>query len=193
MRCSSCRYENPPDARFCEQCGSPLETTGDSELSTGQQPAASNACPNCGAETRPGARFCEQCANPLPEEAVVLAAEPMAAREVAAPEQVAARTGGHPREVTRSVQPAAAMPEPVARSGRVCRACGYLNVPAARFCLDCGEALVWEQMPVQSGPSATSRVLGLIIRLVVSVLVASVTALATRYAVSFVIGSGLIP
>jgi len=193
MRCSSCRYENPPDARFCEQCGSPVKTTGDSQLSTEQRPAVSHACSKCGAETRPGARFCEQCASPLAEEAVVSAAELIAAEEVAASRQTTPSTSTQPEETARQVQPAAAMPEPVSRSGRVCRTCGYLNARAARFCLDCGEELVREQVPTQSGPSAASRVLGWIMRLVVSLLIASVTALATRYILSFMIGLGLIP
>jgi uncharacterized OB-fold protein len=193
MRCSSCRNENPVDARFCEQCGSPLKTTGDSQSSIGQQPVFSNACPKCGAETKPGTRFCEQCASPLPEEAEVLPTEPIATGEVAAPEQATMRTDQQSEAVAQPLRATAAMPEPVARSGRVCRTCGYLNVPAARFCLDCGEALLREPETIQSGPSTTSRVLGVVMRLLVSVLIASVTALATRYILSFVIGLGLIP
>jgi hypothetical protein len=193
MRCSSCRYENPLDARFCEQCGSPLDTVAEAASSTAQEAVVSSVCPTCGAQRRPGARFCEQCASPLPEEAEVLPAEPVTAAEVVAPKQVAPPAAQRDVEVAQPVQPAAAMPEPVARSGRVCRACGYLNARAARFCLDCGEALTREPAPTRSGPSAASRVLGLIMRLVVSLLIASVTALATRYIRSFVIGLGLIP
>src|SRR6516165_906398 len=45
MQCSSCKTDNPPDAAFCEQCGSKLEVV----------------CPACKAEVSPGARFCKKC------------------------------------------------------------------------------------------------------------------------------------
>src|SRR5215813_1146313 len=41
MRCTSCQTYNPPENRFCEQCGTPLEVH----------------CPQCGVTVRPGARF----------------------------------------------------------------------------------------------------------------------------------------
>jgi predicted amidophosphoribosyltransferase len=49
MICSSCQAANEADARFCEQCGQPLETR----------------CPACGTLARPGARFCRQCGQSL--------------------------------------------------------------------------------------------------------------------------------
>jgi class 3 adenylate cyclase/tetratricopeptide (TPR) repeat protein len=45
MQCLSCKTDNPPDAAFCEQCGSKLEVV----------------CPACKAEVSPGARFCKKC------------------------------------------------------------------------------------------------------------------------------------
>src|SRR6516162_1966127 len=45
MWCSSCQTDNPPDAAFCEQCGSKLELV----------------CPACKAAVSPGARFCKKC------------------------------------------------------------------------------------------------------------------------------------
>ena len=55
MRCPSCRYDNPLDGRFCEQCGSLLDSVEDSASPISQEPATSNVCPKCEAETRPGA------------------------------------------------------------------------------------------------------------------------------------------
>src|SRR5215472_7607777 len=45
MQCLSCKTDNPPDAGFCEQCGSKLEVV----------------CPACKAAVSPNARFCKKC------------------------------------------------------------------------------------------------------------------------------------
>jgi predicted ATPase/class 3 adenylate cyclase len=49
MTCPACHYANEGDARFCEQCGQPLET----------------ACPACGAQAGADARFCRLCGQNL--------------------------------------------------------------------------------------------------------------------------------
>ena len=48
MRCPRCRQDNPPQAKFCLECG------------TGLAPR----CAGCGAELTAGAKFCNQCGNP---------------------------------------------------------------------------------------------------------------------------------
>lgn len=45
MKCNHCGFDNEPDARFCEECGQPLDQT----------------CPNCGQAVKPGAKFCKHC------------------------------------------------------------------------------------------------------------------------------------
>jgi ribosomal protein L40E len=45
MRCSKCRTNNPPDNKFCGQCGNALRTL----------------CAKCGAENPPVSNFCGQC------------------------------------------------------------------------------------------------------------------------------------
>src|SRR6516225_480783 len=45
MQCPSCKTDNPPDAAFCEQCGSKLELV----------------CHACNAAVGPEARFCKKC------------------------------------------------------------------------------------------------------------------------------------
>jgi class 3 adenylate cyclase/tetratricopeptide (TPR) repeat protein len=46
VTCPSCRHENAPGARFCDQCAASLLPR----------------CPSCGAENAAAARFCNQCA-----------------------------------------------------------------------------------------------------------------------------------
>jgi class 3 adenylate cyclase/predicted ATPase len=45
MQCSSCEFDNAPQAKFCEACGAQL----------------TRACAGCGHPVSPGARFCSQC------------------------------------------------------------------------------------------------------------------------------------
>ncbi|MGD1029418.1 adenylate/guanylate cyclase domain-containing protein [Candidatus Binatus soli] len=49
MRCAKCGTDNAADARFCNQCATPL----------------SRACPKCARLNAPDAKFCAQCAAPL--------------------------------------------------------------------------------------------------------------------------------
>lgn len=49
MSCSICQANNPPHARFCSQCGSPLK----------------RCCPRCRTEVLPAARFCHACGDSL--------------------------------------------------------------------------------------------------------------------------------
>jgi class 3 adenylate cyclase/tetratricopeptide (TPR) repeat protein len=49
MQCSQCESENPPGAKFCVECASPL----------------ARRCPACRTEAPPAAKFCPECAAPL--------------------------------------------------------------------------------------------------------------------------------
>ncbi len=49
MLCLNCSYQNPDDARFCQNCGQPLE----------------RACTNCGTLNAPMAKFCKNCGTRL--------------------------------------------------------------------------------------------------------------------------------
>ena len=48
MRCPNCRTVNPPEAKFCLECGKRLAT-----------------CPNCGTVSQPMAKFCIECGTAL--------------------------------------------------------------------------------------------------------------------------------
>ncbi len=45
MQCLNCSYENPPDAKFCQNCGQSLQ----------------QKCPNCGTVNTATAKFCLNC------------------------------------------------------------------------------------------------------------------------------------
>ena len=49
MRCSRCRSENPPNKKFCGDCGAPF----------------AHHCLKCGADNPPGQRFCGDCGSAL--------------------------------------------------------------------------------------------------------------------------------
>jgi Double zinc ribbon len=49
MQCPRCHHENPPQARFCEECATPL----------------TRLCQSCGTLLSPSAKFCSACAHPV--------------------------------------------------------------------------------------------------------------------------------
>src|SRR6266540_6168606 len=49
MLCPSCQHENPPGSKFCNACGTKLDS----------------ACPQCGQVNPPGSRFCNECGTSL--------------------------------------------------------------------------------------------------------------------------------
>jgi adenylate cyclase len=49
MKCHNCSHDNPSDARFCQNCGQPLE----------------RVCPNCNTPNTSDAKFCKRCGTPL--------------------------------------------------------------------------------------------------------------------------------
>jgi class 3 adenylate cyclase/tetratricopeptide (TPR) repeat protein len=48
MRCQACQFENRADAKFCQECGTPLVLK----------------CVNCSTSVEPGAKFCVGCGRP---------------------------------------------------------------------------------------------------------------------------------
>jgi class 3 adenylate cyclase/tetratricopeptide (TPR) repeat protein len=49
MQCPKCRFDNPEDAKFCNECGGRLEL----------------ACPSCQKVNPPGSKFCSECGGSL--------------------------------------------------------------------------------------------------------------------------------
>ena len=54
MTCPNCQQDNPPDAGFCNNCGTALAAQ-----------AVAGVCPNCQQDNPPGARFCNSCGTTL--------------------------------------------------------------------------------------------------------------------------------
>ncbi len=63
MRCTGCRKENPPQAKFCLECGAALAFK----------------CATCGTELPAGAKFCLECGQSVN-------AQPVAASRFTSPE-----------------------------------------------------------------------------------------------------------
>jgi len=52
MRCPRCQHENPPQAKFCPECGARLALT----------------CAKCHAELPPSPKFCPECGEPVAQQ-----------------------------------------------------------------------------------------------------------------------------
>ena len=49
MKCPRCQHENPPQAKFCLECGARFAV----------------ACTQCGTQLPAGAKFCLECGKPM--------------------------------------------------------------------------------------------------------------------------------
>ncbi|HLL53336.1 MAG TPA: zinc ribbon domain-containing protein, partial [Myxococcaceae bacterium] len=67
MRCPSCQQENPPNAKFCVECATPMPL----------------ACAQCGTQIPRTAKFCPECAHPTALAKAAPPSQPRAAQPVA--------------------------------------------------------------------------------------------------------------
>jgi membrane protease subunit (stomatin/prohibitin family) len=77
--CPKCNFQNPQTAKFCNNCGAPLQAVGVTCPKCGtSNPAgtkfcsncgtplqATNKCPKCGTDVQAGAKFCPNCGEKL--------------------------------------------------------------------------------------------------------------------------------
>jgi len=75
--CPQCGVENPPSARYCDQCGAvmipvpaqgpaaPPPATAPGRPVAAPAPAGPSLCPQCGVAVIPGEAFCDNCGAPL--------------------------------------------------------------------------------------------------------------------------------
>ena len=64
MKCPRCQHENPPQAKFCLECGARVALT----------------CPKCRSELPTGAKFCLECGAPAAMNEPLLVDDPPADR-----------------------------------------------------------------------------------------------------------------
>ena len=62
MRCNNCGADNPPEARFCFECGK--EILGKSALSSSKEEDVIH-CSKCGVSNPPNMNYCFECGTPL--------------------------------------------------------------------------------------------------------------------------------
>lgn len=60
MQCPVCHFENPPGAKFCQECGHSLQQTNFTSQSTGAA-----ICPRCQSPIPYGLPFCPGCGQPV--------------------------------------------------------------------------------------------------------------------------------
>ncbi|GAB4319197.1 MAG: hypothetical protein Kow0069_22680 [Promethearchaeota archaeon] len=70
LACPKCGHANPPDSRFCLECGNKLgaapPTAAPASAPAAATPAGGElACPKCGHANPPDSRFCLECGNKL--------------------------------------------------------------------------------------------------------------------------------
>ncbi len=75
VTCPSCQVLNPPDGRFCYNCGvglteadSRIESPGPVSDEREQPQVAAIRCPRCETVNEPGSKYCYKCGLPLEEE-----------------------------------------------------------------------------------------------------------------------------
>ncbi len=140
--CTNCGAQNDDANRFCDQCGTRLETAAPSPVvapaAVAATPAApaTSTCPNCGAAVLPGEAFCDECGAAL---ATPVSAPPAASET--------------PGAVAPSPAAVAASPSGTA-TGTTCPMCGYQNMPGDRFCENCGADLTATAAAPAAAPAA---------------------------------------
>ncbi len=126
--CPRCATPNPPGARFCLACGTPLEIPGSSAICAkcgGVLPRGALFCPTCGDRYDP----CPTCGADLPEGVPVC------------PKCGAARPKSCPKcgtAVTPGMKFCGACGQALESGPTKCGACGAEVAPGAKFCPECG-------------------------------------------------------
>jgi len=158
--CAQCGFSNKSTAKFCINCGAPLQSA---EPKT---PAGKKKCPNCGAVNDEDAVFCVECGTALPKEEAASepepesepAPEPVPASETEAMEEALQNVAYEepaqkPEEIYEQAAEAVekeadSVEEQVVEadeeqqtqaSGKyVCKNCGMVLEDDMKFCTNCG-------------------------------------------------------
>jgi DNA-directed RNA polymerase subunit RPC12/RpoP len=117
MKCSTCDAELPDDARFCVECGTPVErgSTGPTERlpEPPREHEGGLRCPNCGVANPSFALYCVNCGRAL---AAAQEQREVGAAPTVAPAREAAALPEAPQPLAPPVPPA--VPQPVAATRR---------------------------------------------------------------------------
>ena len=123
IACPTCGNRVPMQDTFCSGCGTNVQSVKQSV----------RLCTNCGFVLGANDRFCTNCGFSFPEAVVEPAVVP-----VAAPMAVPIAEPVVEQAAAPIAEPVIA---PVAEQQKTCSACGFANVPAAMFCIGCGNRL----------------------------------------------------
>ncbi len=147
--CSNCKKENKDGVKFCAFCGSRMqaETPQAEEIAvpepqmfpqTVYQPTPQNKiCPACGKENDSSMNFCIACGTKLSGEAPMNTAPPV----METPKPVWEEISDAGEEPMVDIAKTEVLSERINEGVNRCTACLKDNLPGARFCLYCGNAL----------------------------------------------------
>lgn len=107
-RCSNCGAELPPNAKFCMECGTKVEST--------PQMVRPTHCQNCGAELVANAKFCLECGTRVELVPASAVAQPPAAQQeqsqISVPAAATSSDVPAPSVVAQAAPPAPEAPQP---------------------------------------------------------------------------------
>ncbi len=141
MRCRECGAENPPEARFCYQCGKEISRLPQDASSFQSQSAF---CQKCGVQNPPSSKFCMECGTTL--------------KQIEAKSPNVCPTCNSPIESSYSLCPNCghslggmsktswSTPDVDDRELEICPSCGKQT--SGEYCQDCGFRLRTRQSPV---------------------------------------------
>lgn len=159
MRCPNCHADNPSDAAFCTQCGTPLGGKDTMVVPASADPEATQivspgTCANCGALLQPGMPFCSACGAPVSDASPAEASsseqpqsDPLSDRSLHM-EEISFYQ--NPLGETVPVQPSAS-----GEDVQFCTQCGAKNSINQTHCTQCG-ALLASAAPADFAGSADS-------------------------------------
>ena len=132
--CASCGHD-VTGKKFCQQCGTPVQSTAIPAVS--QAVPVSSTCPRCNETVNPGAAFCNHCGSSLSPQVITstaATAQPTTIHCSVCQAEVPANNAfctncGHN------------MHEPIAPAIPFCTNCGHQNTPGVHFCANCGNQL----------------------------------------------------
>jgi predicted amidophosphoribosyltransferase len=136
--CTSCGND-VTGKKFCPQCGTPVQPTGDNR----DQAVSTDVCPRCNGPVKPGAAFCMHCGSSLSAQAAVATAtpsQPLTRSCIACHTEIPVGLA-FCTNCGQSMQTSATPAVPATPAITVCSNCGRQNNLGVNFCAGCGSPL----------------------------------------------------